>query len=308
MSKIFLAVIAAGLMSVASHGSARTMKAPEVIQIWTGHPPGSEAWTGDEIEGDFPGPAQSTVHYVGNVTVPTLTVIRPAPGKSNGTGVIVCPGGGFQILSIRNEGMDVAAMLAARGYTAFVLKYRVRTAASFNPQAAQNMTTSEFHHTIQRFDELARLLTPARRIAIADGIQAVHLLRSEAKRFGLDPGRIGMIGFSAGAMTTMGVVTDSQPSDRPNFAAPIYGSMDDSPVPNDGPPLFVAAAQNDSMVPALKSAEIFSRWFAAGLPAELHVYEKGGHGFGAASQDLPIDDWAASLFRWMSAHGWDKRR
>ena len=102
----------------------------------------------------------------------------------------------------------------------------------------------------------------------------------------------------------MGVVMDSTAADRPNFAAPIYGAMEDKVPPVDSPPLFIVAAQDDDFVPAIESTAIFDRWFAAGLPAEIHVYESGGHGFGAIKLNAPIDNWEDAFVAWLTAHGW----
>jgi acetyl esterase/lipase len=120
----------------------------------------------------------------------------------------------------------------------------------------------------------------------------------------LAPDRIGMIGFSAGAITTMGVVMIDSSADRPSFAAPIYGAMDNKTPPADAPPLFIAVTEDDPAVPATESMAIFARWNAALLPAELHVYEKGGHGFGMMHKGLPVDGWTAAYEAWLRSHGW----
>jgi acetyl esterase/lipase len=283
-------------------GSARGARAeapppPEVVKIWPGIPPGTEDWTGAETDMPLTLPGQPLLHMVTNVTVPTLTVFRPAPGKANGTAVIVCPGGGFQYLAVTHEGEMVAQWLADRGITAFVLKYRVRRSAAFR-------LPSDIRHHPENFDAFARLLEPGRQLALADGIQAMRFLRANAAHYGIAPDRIGFMGFSAGAMTTMGVILDGTPADRPNFAAPIYGAMEDKAAPTDGPPLFIAASQDDPAVPVTKSIAIFSNWTAADLPAELHVYDRGGHGFGMLKHGLPEDAWSVAFEAWLKSHGW----
>jgi acetyl esterase/lipase len=132
----------------------------------------------------------------------------------------------------------------------------------------------------------------------------MRYLRTNASRMNLAPDRIGMIGFSAGAITTMGVVMSETAADRPNFAAPIYGSMDDKAPPSGAPPLFIAVTQDDNAVPAPESLAIFNRWSAAGLPAELHIYERGGHGFGMMAKQQPVDTWTTAFETWMKSHGW----
>ena len=292
---VCLALQAAAIVTPASAAEPATQ--PEIVRIWPGAAPGTEDWTGPETDSPLKLPGAPVLHMISNVTVPTLTVVRPSPGKANGTAIIVCPGGGFQNLAITHEGDLVAQWLADRGITAFILKYRVRTSASFRlPKDAR-------HHP-EQFDELAKSFEGGRQIALADGIQAMRYLRANASRFAVAPDRIGMMGFSAGAVTTMGVVLDSQPADRPNFAAPIYGTMEDKAPPKDGPPLFIAATQDDNAVPVAKSIAIFSSWTAADLPAELHIYERGGHGFGMVKHNKPVDEWTNAFEAWLRADGW----
>jgi len=238
-----------------------------------------------------------TIRMLGNVTTPTLTAYRPKNGTANGTAVIVIPGGGFVSLAIDHEGVQVAEWLAQRGVTAFVLKYRVHPNPAFRipPGLRQNP---------ERFAEFFAQFDGGRPIAVADATQALRFLRANASRFGIAPDRIGMIGFSAGAITTMGAVMNEAPADRPNFAAPIYGAMENKAPPKDAPPLFIAVTEDDPAVPAPESLAIFSRWNAALLPAELHVYERGGHGFGMTPHNLPVDSWTAAWEAWMRSHGW----
>jgi acetyl esterase/lipase len=277
--------------------AAEPVPQSEVIRIWPGAPPGTEDWTGPETDTPLKLPGAPPLHLISNVTTPTLTVVAPAAGTANGTAIIVCPGGGFQNLAITHEGEMVARWLADRGITAFILKYRVRPSSSFRIPV-------DVRHHPERFEEFAKALEGGRQIAVADGTQALRFLRANAGRFGIAPDRIGMMGFSAGAMTTMGVVLNSQPADRPNFAAPIYGAMEDTTPPKDGPPLFIAATQDDYAVPVVKSVAIFSNWTAADLRAELHIYERGGHGFGMVKHNLPVDEWTDALEAWLKADGW----
>lgn len=270
--------------------------APEVLRLWSGPAPGTENWGGPETDRTINPPGGPTLHMVSNVTTPTLTVYRPQPGKANGAAMIVCPGGGFQNLAMTHEGELVARWLADRGVTAFVLKYRVRPTPGFHlPDARRHP---------EQFDALMQFMDPGRRIAETDAIQAMRMLRKDPARFGIAPDRIGMIGFSAGAILTMSVVMDAAPADRPDLAAPIYGAMDHKPAPGDAPPLFVAAAQDDPAVPVGRSLEIFSRWTEAGRPAELHVYERGGHGFGMVAHKTTVDTWTVAFEAWLKMHGW----
>jgi acetyl esterase/lipase len=287
-----------GLMSIIliTAPSAAVEPAPEVIQLWSGPPPGTESWTGEETIQTLKLPG-GDVRILGNVTKPTLTVFRPKPETGNGTAVIVIPGGGFVSLAIDHEGYQVAEWLTQRGVTAIVLKYRVHPNPNFRIPA-------ELRKHPERFQEFKASFGDGIPIAVADATQALRYLRDNASYFGIDPNRVGMIGFSAGAITTMGVVMNKNPEDRPNFGAPIYGAMDLKDPPKDAPPLFIAVTQDDPAVPATESIAIFNRWNAALIPAELHVYEKGGHGFGMMTKKLPVDNWTAAYEAWLSSHGW----
>jgi acetyl esterase/lipase len=270
---------------VVEPAAAKQAPAPEVIQLWPGAAPGTEDWTGEETVQTlkFGG---NTLRMIGNVTKPTLTVYRPKAKLANGTAVIVVPGGGFMSLAIDHEGNQVAEWLNQRGVTAFVLKYRVRPNPAFR-------ISSNLRKYPEKFKEFKATFGAGIPFAVAD-----------AGRYGLAPDRIGMIGFSAGAITTMGVVMNDAAADRPNFAAPIYGAMDDKVPSKDAPPLFIAVTEDDPAVPATESIAIFNRWNASLLPAELHVYEKGGHGFGMTPKNLPVDGWTAAFESWMRSHGW----
>ena len=296
-----VALCAATLLVGAAARQARAGSvAAEVVKIWPGPPPGTEDWTGPEADQLLKIPGQPVIHLVTNVTAPTLTVYRPAPGASNRTAIIVCPGGGFQNLAITHEGELVAQWLVDRGYTAFILKYRVRPSGDFR-------IPPDVRHHPERFDEMARKFDSGRQLALVDATQAIRVLRANAGKFGIGADRIGFMGFSAGAITTMGVAMNVSPADRPNFGAPIYGAMQDKDPPKDAPPLFIAAAQDDNAVPVGKSVEIFTRWSAADLPAELHIYEHGGHGFGLLKHKTTSDDWTAAFEAWTRSHGWADR-
>lgn len=285
------------LLTVATARGAADSFAPEILPIWPGAAPGTEDWTGPEVVTPLPLPYSEPLHTVTNIITPTLTVFRPAAGTANGTAVIVCPGGGFQNLAIDHEGLLVAKWLADRGVTAFVLKYRVRTSPGFRIPA-------DIRHHPERFADFAHSMEAGRQIAVADGIQAVHYLRANAAKFAIATDRIGIMGFSAGGMTTMGAVMDSEPADRPNFAAPIYGAMEKADPPKNGPPLFIAATQDDPAVPVTESVAIFLSWTAADLRAELHLYERGGHGFGMVPRHQTVDNWTGAFEAWLRAHNW----
>lgn len=256
----------------------------EVVRIWPAAPPGTESWTGPEVEIDADLPA-GKVHIVTNVTMPTLTIFRPPPGKANGTAVVVAPGGAFRALAWDLDGTEIAQWLVARGITAFVLKYRVRP-----PQANEKPAG--------RFEA-------ARAIAIADAQQGLRLIRTNALHYRVAADRIGVIGFSAGAVTAIGLALSPDASVRPNFAIAAYGGMPANQAPvAGGPPVFIVAAQDDREVPSAESVNIFQSWTKADLPAELHLYEEGGHGFGMRSRNLPVDTWPLALEAWLANRGY----
>jgi acetyl esterase/lipase len=266
--------------------------------MWPGVAPGSESWTQKEVEHRVPLPEGGTTRQIRNVVTPTLTVYLPDPGKANGTALVVCPGGAYRVLMLDYEGADVAEWLAARGVTAFVLKYRVQP-------TPQDQTTAEKENADlmaefkASFDKSVRKLDAGRATAVADGRQAIRYIREHASQWHISPERIGIMGFSAGAGLTMGLILDHDPASRPNFAAPIYGYMDDKPVPQDAPPLFITATQDDVLVPAEQSVKIFRAWATAKKPAELHLFEQGGHGFGFRKLGMPVDHWPDLFERWL---------
>ena len=275
----------------------------EIVKLWPGQPPGTADWSNPETATDMHVPdAGRVVHIIKNVTEPTLTIVRPDAGKATGAGVIVLPGGAFGALAWDLEGMEVARWLTDRGITAFVLKYRVHDQdPSMIPRIGQVLANPSAE---ARFEEFMKLLEPRRQIAVDDAKQAVRLIRSNAGKFGVAANRIGMMGFSAGAMTTMGAVLEGDAEARPDFAAPIYGAMPaDRTPPKDGPPLFIAVAADDRTVAASKSIAMFEAWQGAGLPVELHVYETGGHGFGLGKPGTASATWTHAFEAWLTARG-----
>ena len=188
--------------------------AQDVIPLYPGIAPGSTQQNYPEKQ------YYSTVWHtdvVTNVTQPTLTVFKPSLALKNGTAIVICPGGGFMALSIASEGTDVAKYLAARGVTAFVLKYRV---AHTGEDATQEFMT--LYADKQKFDETVKSVEP---LAVADGLAAVTYVRQHAPEWGISPDRVGIIGFSAGGFVTAEVALHYSPQGRPAFVAPIYGGL-----------------------------------------------------------------------------------
>lgn len=253
----------------------------------------------DEVESRFMG--RETV--IRNVTFPTLTPVLPDPAKANGAAVIVAPGGGFMMLSMQNEGWRVARALADRGVAAFVLKYRLnptpREDAAFVQELGKMMGAAR-----QGAGSRPELRDPG---AGADALAALALVRSRATEWRVDPRRVGMIGFSAGAMTALKAVLDApQPAARPDFFGFIYGPMEKIAVPADAPPMFAALAIDDPLFGGGEMG-IVSAWHAAKRPVELHLYQSGGHGFGLGQPGTTPAGMMDQFLAWMDARGLMKR-
>jgi acetyl esterase/lipase len=280
--------------------AASLVSAQDVIPLYPGTPPGS---TPDNYpEKQYFSKAWNT-EVVSNVTKPTLTVFKPASGTPNGTGIVVCPGGGFMALSINSEGIDVAKYLAAKGVTAFVLKYRVAKTGEDATQEFMNLYTNDR----KKFGELVGNVIP---LSIADGQAAVTYVRQHASQWGVSPDRVGIIGFSAGGTVTMGVALHYTAEGRPAFIAPIYaagGRFKDATVPVDAQPMFVAAATDDNLGLAPDSIMLYQKWLDAKKPAELHMYAKGGHGFGMHQHNIPTDHWIDRFAEWLDLEGFLKK-
>jgi len=273
----------------------------QVIPVWTGAAPGSENWTQKEQTTVFPGhPAGGSL--VRNVTLPTLTAFLPDPSNANGTAVVVCPGGGFHFLSWNSEGTEVAKWLSVHGIAAFVLKYRLVDTGPTEEDFQKSVAA--LFSSIGKGGGLSEPMRQVRPLAIADGREAVKVVRQHASEWQIDPHRIGLMGFSAGGVVTMGVVLDHDASSRPDFAAPVYGAgiAEGETIPADAMPLFILCASDDSIA-AAGSVATYSKWKAAGYSVELHVYAKGGHGFGMNQQGLPSDHWIERFNDWLMEEG-----
>ncbi len=237
--------------------------------------------------------------FARNVTEATLTPFLPPPGKASGAAVIVAPGGGFRSLSMENEGWDVARALADRGVTAFVLKYRLnQTPADLQEFARPPQSPGAAPRPPRASpDRAAAGMAPQ----LADARAAFELVRSRADEWKVDRDRIGMIGFSAGAMLTMTTALNVREA-APAFLGDIYGPLSAVEVPADAPPLFVALAADDPLFPETDFGLIQS-WRAAERPVEFHYYEQGGHGFGMYPKDTTSTGWFEAFVSWLDMHG-----
>jgi acetyl esterase/lipase len=268
---------------------------PVTIKLWPqGAPekPGIKIGPEDELKkGDG-------IKRVTNVTDPTITIYKPE--NANGTSVLVCPGGGYGILAIEHEGTKVCEYLNTLGVTGILLKYRVPKRDPADPS----------------------------REPLQDAQRAMGILRHRAAEFGLKPDRIGILGFSAGGhltvMTTLHANDRTYPQDpamdvpdaTPNFSIPVYPaylvSKDDTftllpeiKVTDKAPPMCLIHAHDDKGVTsASSSALLYLEYKKLNLPAELHIYAKGGHGFGMKQSGLPTAAWHIRAGEWMKSMGW----
>jgi acetyl esterase/lipase len=250
---------------------------------------------------------------ISEVTVPTLTVYVPEKGKANGTSVIICPGGGYWILAASHEGSDVAKEFNKMGVTAFVLKYRIP-----NEKA-----------------QIDRTIAP-----LQDAQQAIRMVRKEALKYGINPNRIGIMGFSAGGhlaatasthyMKPVGENAD-ETNVRPDFSILVYpvisfkefghkGSADQligkTPTPDmvelysnetqvtkDTPPVILVHGGDDMAVPVKNSLSYYEACQKNGVSASLVIYPKGGHGFGMNNKTTK-EKWMDNVKNWMESMGW----
>jgi len=282
----------------------------EVIRLWPDGPPTKLEGVGPEVEYRAPGGVAAGAVILRNVSEPTLSVFRPA--KPNGVGVIVCPGGGWRILMWEHEGIDVTKWLVANGYTAFLLKYRVSgtPAAQADYDAWEAKLCSQIDLTRRgrsAFRAVMGEIQPyepfraAREAAANDGRRAVEIVRERAKEWDIDPAKVGMIGFSAGAFVVVDVAVDPRAAPLA-FVAPIYGGETlGRSVPVDAPPLFTVMAQDDFLYRLAEG--LYADWTDAERSAEMHIYRRGNHGFGLAKQGFPSDQWVNLFHDWLTDLG-----
>ena len=277
---------------------------PRVIAIWPEGVPGAKPGGGEERTEDG---------RVYNVQVPTLTVFAPAPGLATGTSVINCPGGGYTRLAISNEGEGIARRLTAVGVTVFVLKYRLK----------------EYGHTAPLQDVLravryvrahaAELGVRPDRIGVFGSSAGGHLAASAATLYDAPEGRTGAPLDATSARPDFVGLLYPVITFKPPFAhegsrksligdAPAADLLErlslETQVTKDTPPVFMVHTEEDTSVPLENSLLFFQALRRAGVPAELHIFEKGRHGFGTSAGLGPTSDWPARLEAWMRSHGW----
>jgi acetyl esterase/lipase len=258
---------------------------PDAIVLGTGPLPGAtvaESWH-----------SQYGSKFARNVTIATLTPFLPDPSNASGAAVIVAPGGGFRTLSMENEGSNVARALADKGVAAFVLKYRLNQTPADLDEFARPVPAPS---TRPSPTAMSARISPQ----IADADAAFALIRANATKWHVDPDRIGMIGFSAGAMLTMACTLNDKEA-RPAFIGNIYGPLTAVDVPVDAPPLFAAVAADDPFFS--RDFGLIEKWRKANRPVEFHYYEQGGHGFGMYLKETTSTGWFDAYVNWLRMHG-----
>lgn len=269
---------------------------PEELKLWPGEVPG-EADFQPPVTKPAP-PRNDGITRLALVTEPTMTVLRAPADKANGAAVLICPGGGYHILAWDLEGTEIAAWLNSLGVTAAVLKYRVPRRDKDVPHTAP----------------------------LQDAQRALRLLRQNATQWNVDPKRIGVLGFSAGGHLTVMTGTHwDEPtylkqdaaddlSCRPDFLIPIYPAYladEKQPGPlsplvrvtKETPPTFIAVTHDDALR-GLNAAQFYIELKKANVPAELHIYTKGGHGYGLRPSDNPVSSWPQRCADWLRTQGW----
>ncbi|MFM1878420.1 MAG: hypothetical protein RLZZ241_1286 [Bacteroidota bacterium] len=231
---------------------------------------------------------------VTNVSSPSLEVFRPVRGTENGAAVIVAPGGGLFGLSIESEGKQVAQWLAQKGFTAFVLKYRLVPTGTDGVLEISEQFTSNPAAAMQRVQQVLPY-------SVSDGLAAVAYVRSNAASYNIDSHRIGFMGFSAGGAVTLGVGYEGLADQAPDFLVPVYPWTDAyavKPAPEAAPPMLIICATDDPLGLANGSIALYQAWHKENKNVGLHMYNKGGHGFGMKIQGVPSDHWIERFFDW----------
>jgi acetyl esterase/lipase len=294
-------LFAASLALAAGPGGLRA-ESPTVLDLWPDKVPGEAGEVGPEKVSEHKPATGNAVKIITNVSHPTVTVRRPPKEKDTGAAVLIAPGGAYQALAWDLEGEEVAAWLNSIGVTGVLLKYRVPRRAGTGPQ------------------------TPPPQ-ALMDAQRALSLVRSQAREWGLDRRRIGMLGFSAGGHLTAWAATNSdkrayEPVDaidkvscRPDFMILVYpgylagrdkdkgGLPLEIKVTKETPAAFLVHAADDPVSPE-NSTLLFRALRAAGVSAEMHVYASGGHGFGLRPGGKPSATWPQRCAEWMRAQGY----
>jgi acetyl esterase/lipase len=234
--------------------------------------------------------------WLDNISVPEMSLYKAKGDSITDKAMIICPGGGLFFSAYEKEGTKLALNLALNGITAIVLKYRTYP---------RKGSVIEWSKTLwdkpQMEIDSAKMILP---FSSKDALSAIEEIRINAKKYKINPNKIGLMGFSAGGAVTMESAYTSTSRNQPNFIAPIYPWMDivdKQKVPLNKPPVFVSCANDDPFKLAASSVKIYQDWILAGAKAELHMFSNGGHGYGMNKIDAPVDRWSQLLIDWILA-------
>ncbi len=240
-------------------------------------------------------PKSGNSPIVANISKPSMIVYRPTAEKQNGISVIIAPGGGLHFLSILHEGENVAKWLNDKGITAFILKYRVMPTGEDAIKDLLDIVEKDNDKRVRQTKKLMPFSTQ-------DGLNAISHVRNNATDLGIDPNKIGFMGFSGGGCVLFGVVNECTELNKPNFLVPIYPGTDlIDPEPNEltPPTLFIAAA-NDKLIDATVFTSIFNKWHKAGVKTSMYMYADGGHGFATWLKGFPVSNWLDRFYEWVT--------
>ena len=268
---------------------------PAAIPLWASGAPGSEGQASPlkTYWESYTTPAGSTTWYAAmtNINTPAIIPFLPAAGRSAATAVVVCPGGGHRFLAMEHEGYAIGRWLSAHGVAVFVLEYRLAHAPASTYQVREH--------------------------ALMDVQRAIRTVRARAKEWNVDPARVGVMGFSAGGEVAALAASEfdhpvkgtSDAVDaldcRPDFQALFYPGMP-TPVPTPNsrtPPAFLCGAFDDGFKLTTPMARYYLALADAGVPTELHIYARGGHGFGIRDENRPVYSWMGLFMGWLSTIG-----
>ena len=234
--------------------------------------------------------------WLDNISKPEISLYKAKGNSITDKAMIICPGGGLFFSAYEKEGVKLAKKLAQNGITAVILKYRTYPRKGSVIKWSQTLWDKP-----QMAIDSAKIILP---YSSKDALSAIELIRNNAIKYNINPNKIGLMGFSAGGAVTMEAAYTSVMKNQPNFIAPIYPWMDivdNQKVPINKPPAFVSCANDDPLELAAPSVQIYQDWILAGAEAELHMFSKGGHGYGMNKINAPVDRWSQLLIDWILA-------
>ena len=234
--------------------------------------------------------------WLDNISKPEISLYKAKGNSITDKAMIICPGGGLFFSAYEKEGVKLAKKLAQNGITAVILKYRTYPRKGSVIKWSQTLWDKP-----QMAIDSAKIILP---YSSKDALSAIELIRNNASKYNINPNKIGLMGFSAGGAVTMEAAYTSVIKNQPNFIAPIYPWMDivdNQKVPLNKPPAFVSCANDDPLKLAAPSVQIYQDWILAGAEAELHMFSKGGHGYGMNKINAPVDRWSQLLIDWILA-------